>query len=127
MPRPQQMSAHPEEILHHAVDRREALQMDRRLEAPHLALTLARRLVRHLGSVVLVLPRAVWDGWHHGAVRRRVAPQLVRDQAAGQPALSLQHLAKEAHGRSPIPPRLDEDVEEVTVLVHGSPEISALP
>jgi len=37
------MSAHPEEILHHAVDRREALQMDGRLETPHLALTLSRR------------------------------------------------------------------------------------
>ncbi len=99
---------------------------DRR-EPAHLPFTLPRRLMRHLRPVVLVLPRAVWDGWHHGAVRRRVAPQLVRDQAVGQPALSLQHLAKEAHGRSSIPPRLDEDVEEVTVLVHGSPEISALP
>ncbi len=50
MPRPQQMSAHPEEILHHALDRREALQMDRRLEAPHLALTLSRAGPQHPGS-----------------------------------------------------------------------------
>ncbi len=45
MRRPQQMSTHPEEILYHTVDRREALQMDGRLETPHLALTLSRRLV----------------------------------------------------------------------------------
>ena len=44
MLRPQQMSAHPEEILHRAVDRREALQMDRRFEAPHLTLTERRRV-----------------------------------------------------------------------------------
>ncbi len=55
MPRPQQMAAHPEEILDNAVDGGEALQMHRRLEAPHLVFTLTRRLVRHLGSVVRVL------------------------------------------------------------------------
>ncbi len=51
MPRPQQMAAHPEEILDDAVDGGEALQMDRRLEAPHLALTLSRRLVRDFRPV----------------------------------------------------------------------------
>ena len=56
---PQQMSAHPEEILHHAVDRREALHVGGGLEAPHLALALSRRLVRHLGSVVRKLSRAM--------------------------------------------------------------------
>ena len=44
--RPQQMSADPEEILHHAVDGREALEMGGRLEVAHLALALSRRLVR---------------------------------------------------------------------------------
>ena len=83
--------------------------------------------MRDLRPVVLVLPRAVWDRRHHGAVRRRVAPQLVRDQPARQPALSLQHLAEESYGRSAIASRLDEDVEEVAVLVDGPPEISALP
>ena len=53
------MSAHPEEILHHAVDRREALQMDGRLETPHLALTLSRRLVWHLRAVVRKLIRVM--------------------------------------------------------------------
>ena len=122
-----QMTAGAKEILHESVHREKSVRLCRGLEPPHLPLALSRRLMRDLGSIVLVLPRAVWDGWHHGAVRRRIAPQFVRDQAVGQPALSLQHLAEESYGRPAIASRLDEDVEEVAVLVHGSPEISALP
>ena len=59
MRRPHPMSAHSEEILDHAMDRREALQVHGRLEAPHLAFTLSRRLVRDFGSVVGILTRAV--------------------------------------------------------------------
>ena len=127
MSRAQQVSADPKQILYGTMHRQEALRVSDRLESAHLALALPRRLMRHLRSVVLVLLRAVYDRWHHGAVRRRVAPQLVRDQTARQPALSLQHPAEESYGRSAIASRLDEDVEEVAVLVDGPPEISALP
>ncbi len=122
-----QVTAGAKEILHESVHREKSLRLCRGLEPPHLPLALSRRLMRNLRPVVLVLPRAVWDGRHHGAVRRRVAPQFVRDQAVGQPALSLQHLAEESYGRPAIASRLDEDVEEVAVLVDGLPEISALP
>ena len=57
--RPQQMSADPKEILHHTMDGGEPLQMSGRLEAAHLALALAGRLMRDLGSVVLVLHGAM--------------------------------------------------------------------
>ena len=53
------MSAHSEEILDDAVNGREALQMDRRLEAPHWAFTLPRRLVRDFRAVVRILVRTV--------------------------------------------------------------------
>ena len=122
-----QMTAGAKEILHESVHREKLLRLCRGLEPPHLQLALSRRLMRDLGSVVLELPGTVNDGRHHNAVRRRVAPQPVRDQAVGQPALSLQHLAEESYGRPAIASRLDEDVEEVAVLVHGSPDITALP
>ena len=48
---------------------------------PRICRSRCRGLMRDLGSVVLVMPRAMWDGRHHSAVRRRVAPQPVRDQA----------------------------------------------
>ena len=65
MNRSEEVAADTKEILHDAVDRREA-QLRGRLEAPHLTFTLARRLMRDFHSVVLVLPRAVHHGRHHG-------------------------------------------------------------
>ena len=53
------MSAHSEEILDDSVNGREALQMDRRLEAAHLPFALPCRLMRHLGPVDRIAVRAV--------------------------------------------------------------------
>ena len=66
------MSADPKEILHHTMDGGEPLQMSGRLEAAHLALALAGRLVRDLGAIVRVLLSDVNDRRHHGPVGRRV-------------------------------------------------------
>ena len=122
--RPQQVSADPEEILDHAVDGREALQMGSRLEAAHLALALSGRLMRDLGAVVRVPIGAVDHGRHHRAACGRVAAELVRDQPSWDTALALQELPEESHGGVPIPSRLHEDVDDVAVLVHGAPQIS---
>ena len=53
--RPQEVSPDSKEILHHSVNRREPLELSDRLETPHLALPLTRRLVGDLGSIVRVL------------------------------------------------------------------------
>ena len=76
------MSPDPEEIQHEPVDREKPLRMRGVFEPAHLSLVLSRRLMRNLCAVVRILPRAVNDRWHHGAVRRGVAPQLVGDQTA---------------------------------------------
>ena len=93
------------------------------LEAPHLTLALPGRLVGDLGTIVRVLVRDMDHRRHHGPARRRVAAQLVADQPAGFAALPFQHFAKESDGRSPIAPRLHEDVDLVTVLIDRPPEI----
>ena len=83
------MSAHSEEILHQAMYGHEPLHVRGRLEAPHLALALPGRLVGDFGAIVRVLVRAVNHRRHHGAERRRVAGQLVRDQPPRLPALAF--------------------------------------
>ena len=123
MSRAQQVSADPKQILHTTMHRQEALRVSDRLEPAHLALALPRRLMRDLRSVVLVLLRAVYDRRHHGAVCRGVAAQLIRNQPARRPALIFQQFPEETGGRLAITPRLDEDVDEVTVLVNRPPEI----
>ncbi len=57
----QQVTTDTKEIQHDAVHRQEPLRVCSRGEPPHLSLALAGRLVRHLRSIVLVLPRAVND------------------------------------------------------------------
>ena len=79
---PQQVSAHPEKILYEAVHGCEALHLGGRLEAPHLALALACRLMGHFGPIVRVLVRGVDHGRHHGPMSRRITTQLVRDHAS---------------------------------------------
>ena len=77
------MSVHSEEMLRHVVHGHEPLHVGGRLEAPHLALALSGRLVGDFGAIVRVLVGAVNHRRHHGAVRRRVAAQLVGDQRRG--------------------------------------------
>ena len=79
---PYEMSPDPEEMQHESVDREKPLRVRGGCEPAHLSLALSRRLMRTRCAVVRILPRAVNHGWHHGAVRRGVATQLVGDQPA---------------------------------------------
>ena len=121
--RPQEVSTDAEEILHNTVNRREPLELSGRRETPHLALTLSGRLMGDLSAGVRVLIGAVKHRWHHRATDSRVAAQLVGNQASRHMPLGLQSHAKEAHRGVPIPSRLHEDVEDVTVLIHGAPHV----
>ncbi len=67
------MSADPKQILYGTVHRQETLRVPDGFEPPHLSLALPCRLMGDFRSVVLVLLRAVYDGWHHATVCRGVA------------------------------------------------------
>ena len=101
----------------------EPLHVGGGFEASHLALALPGRLVRDFGAAVRVLVRAVNYRRHHGAERRRVAAQFVRDQPPRFPASAFQQLTEEPLRRAAISSRLDEDVDDVAGLVHGPPQI----
>ncbi len=56
----QEVTTDTKQIQHDAMHRQEALRVRGRFEPAHLSLTLPGRLVRHFGSIVLVLSRAVY-------------------------------------------------------------------
>ena len=87
--RPQEVSTDSEQILHDTVNRRESLELSGRLEPPHLALPLTRRLVGDFGSIVRVLISDVDHRRHHGATRGGVGAQLVGDQSSRDTALGF--------------------------------------
>ena len=121
--RSQEVSTDSEQILHDTVNRRELLELSGRLETPHLALTLSGRLMGDLRAVIRVLIGAVKHRRHHRATGGRVTTQLVGDQASRHVPLVLQQLAKESHRGVPISSRLHENVEDVTGLIHGAPQV----
>jgi len=77
----EQVTAHAEEIECEALDGEKPLCVSGGLEPAHLALALPGRLVGEFRPIVRVLVRPVNHRRHHDAERRRVATQLVRDQA----------------------------------------------
>ena len=75
------------------------------------------------GAIVLATFRAMDDGRHDVPMGRAIASQLVGDQPPRRAALPLQQLAEEALGGSPIAARLNENIDHVTILINGTPEI----
>ena len=122
----QQVTSDTKEILHKSVHRQEALRVGGRFEPSHLPLALPRRLMRAFRSIVLVSGGAVHHRRHGPAVGSRIAAKLVRDQSSRLTALPFQQLTEKARGGTPIAPELDEDVDHVTVLVNGTPQILPL-
>ncbi len=84
---PQQVAADTKEILNESVHREKTLRVRGGFEPAHLSLALPRGLMRNLRSIVFVLPGAVDNGRHRGAVRRGIAAELVRDQTERSTAL----------------------------------------
>ena len=108
------------------MDVQEPLRVGGRREAAHSALPLARGLVRDLGTIVRVLGRVMGDQGHDLPMCDTVAAQLVSHETRRFLSLTLQESSKESPRRAPVPARLDEEVDQVPVLVHGAPEILAL-
>jgi len=92
----EQIATDSAEILHETVHRQEALGVSCRFEPTHLALSVTRRFMRHLGAVVRELAGDVTHGGHHCSVGRGVARQFVGDEFAWHRALALQQLAEES-------------------------------
>ncbi len=55
-----------------------------------------------------------------------ITPQLVGDQLPGCLPLMLQHLTKEARSRSTISTLGDQNINHVSILIDGSPQIEVL-
>ena len=108
------------------MDVQEPLCVGGRREAAHLALPLVRGLVRDLGTIVRVLGRVMGDQGHDVPMCDTVAAQLVSHETRRFLSLTLQESSKESPRRTPVPTRLDEDIDQVTVLVDRTPQILAL-
>jgi hypothetical protein len=79
----------------------------------------------HFGSIVGVLVLAKDNGRHHLAFRCGIAPEFVRSHFDWNAFLAFQQLPEEALGGALVLAALDEDIQDLTILVDGTPKILA--
>ena len=103
-----------------------SLRVTGRFESTHLSFSLAGWLMRDLGSIVGVslhtVSHAAEDASHGGGV----ASQFVSNDLQWFGTLATQESSKESLCGALITMRLDQDVDHVAVLIHGTPEILLL-
>ena len=119
--RSHQVTANVEQVADESVHGQESLRLPWRFKPSHVSLALPCGLVGDFGAIVLVSVRAMGDRRHDRSVRRPVAAQLVGDQPPRRTLLALQQLAKKACSRPTVATRLDEDIDDVAILIDGTP------
>jgi hypothetical protein len=124
---PQQVASDTEEILGDPMHRQEPLRLSHGFELSHASFPLSGRLMGDFRSIVRVSVGVMDDGRHDRSLRCSIAPQLVGNQPPGLASLAFQQHTEETFSRTPIATQLEEDVDHITVLVNGAPEIVLLP
>jgi hypothetical protein len=82
--------------------------------------------MRDFSPIVLVLASSMGHQWEHFSVGCRITSQLVSDECKRWLSLVFQDPVKEAFGGFPVPLTCDQNIEDVTILIHCSPEIMPL-
>jgi hypothetical protein len=117
------MSSDSKKILDETVDRLKALSLSRGFETPHLSFSHPSGLMRKLSTIVCVLLGIVSHVRQDRSLRSAVALQFVSDHPERFLALPPHQSTKEQLGCTLIAPRLQQNIDDVTVLIHGTPKI----
>src|SRR5215470_6753568 len=104
-----------------------ALGGPRRLEPLHAICTLPRRPVRVLAAIIEVAALPMFYSGQDLALRRAVALELLGGDPPWHVLQALEQLAEKLLRRVLMAPALHQNVEDVIVLVHRTPEIMTLP
>ena len=98
-----------------------------RLKPLHASLPLARRVV---GIFRAVIQRAALAMFHPGqdlALRGAIALQFIRDDHPRHVGQPFEQLAEEFLRGLLVPATLDQNVQHVAVLIHGTPQVMPCP
>ncbi len=101
----------------------ETLRVPGGLKPLHAPLALAGRLMGILRTVIEITVLAMFHPREDFPLRRPVAFELVGEDHAGHVGEPLEEFTEELLGSPLVAPTLHEDIEDIAVLIHGSPEI----
>jgi hypothetical protein len=82
--------------------------------------------MRILRSIVQTLVLSMFDPWNQFFLGRTIASKLIGDNDSGSKASRFEQLAKELLRGSLVAMTLHEDIEDLTLGLHGSPEVVLL-
>src|SRR5215831_4568222 len=122
-----QMPSWAEVLGHGAIRGQKALGMTRRCKSLHAILTLPRGAMRDFAAVIEITTLPVFHPGQELALGGTVALQLIRNKHARDIPQALEQLTKELLGGLLVAATLHQDVEHVVVLIHGTPQVMALP
>jgi hypothetical protein len=103
----------------------EPLRLPGRLEPLHTPLPLAGGLMGVLRAVIEIPVLAVLHAGQYFSLGSTITFELVRDEHPRNILAALEPLTEECRGRGLVPPTLDQDIQDTTVLIHRPPEVVA--
>ena len=80
--------------------------------------------MRDLDAIVGIAPSVMIDAGQDGSLRSPVALQFVGNDSERLSPLASQQSAKESLGCILVASRLQQDLDDIAVLIHSTPEIS---
>src|SRR5262245_17115569 len=83
--------------------------------------------MRVLTPVIEVATLAMFDPRQNLALRGAVALQFIRNYHPGDILAAFEQLAEELFRGLFVTPTLHQDIEDVVVLIHRTPQVMALP
>src|SRR5215813_2352432 len=121
------MSSGAEVLGNGAIRRQKTLGMPGRLEPLHAILTLPRGARRVLTPVIEVAALPVLYSWQYLAFGRAIAFEFIRNDDPRHVPQPLQELTEKLLRRLLVASALHQDVKDVVILVHRTPQGMALP
>src|SRR4051794_5890418 len=119
------MTLQVEGVVDGGMQAEKSLRGSGRLEPLHFALSSSYDLMRVFSAVVHAPPLLVPAGQAKSPERSGRGGQLLGDRQLRREALLREPLAHQPLGCSPVPARLDQDVENLAPLVDSPPQIHA--
>ena len=117
------MTPRPEVLDNRTIGGEKPLRVSWELEALHVPLPLAGRLVRVLRAVVEVAMLAMFHSGEHFSLRRAIAFELVRNDHPWDVFQPFKQLAEKLLRGVLVPTALRQNVEHIAILIHRPPQI----
>ena len=121
-----QVTTQIEQIGNGSVNSHESLSLAGRLELSHPSLLHPGCLMGLFGPIILILFGAVNRLGDTLSMRHTIASQLISHDLSGLTSMTAQKSLEKALCSSTIALRLKKHIDNISVLIHGSPQVMQL-